>query len=261
MTDLTIRASSFSTLADCPARWKAVHLDGMKSRTSGAAVLGTALHEATAAYDEAIMSDDPISPEDAADVLVDFINTSVDVVWDNWSPKTAIRTGLRLLSMYTLDVAHKFNWVAVEAELPDLEFEWDNGVKVRLTGHLDRIFELSLGVLGVLDNKSGARVLDAHGNVKAWLHRDQLGCYEILAEQEWGPMTATARILGFPTMSQNPQLVIGEIAGGRDHLVHEKGPIAAACMYLERDLWPGNPQSSLCSKKWCPAWKGCRWRV
>ena len=44
----TIRASSWADLFDCPARWYAKNVQGLRLPSSGAAALGTAVHAGTA---------------------------------------------------------------------------------------------------------------------------------------------------------------------------------------------------------------------
>jgi PD-(D/E)XK nuclease superfamily len=53
---INVRASSLGELFDCPARWEAKHVLGMRGPVGGAARLGTAWHEACAVYDIAKMS-------------------------------------------------------------------------------------------------------------------------------------------------------------------------------------------------------------
>jgi hypothetical protein len=49
---VTIRASSFGSLFDCPARWIAIHLEGKRTPSSANSALGTGVHAGTAVYDE-----------------------------------------------------------------------------------------------------------------------------------------------------------------------------------------------------------------
>ena len=49
---ITIRASSLGNLFDCPARWAATHIDGLRTPSNGKARLGTAVHASTAVYDQ-----------------------------------------------------------------------------------------------------------------------------------------------------------------------------------------------------------------
>ena len=48
-----IRASSFGELFDCALRWEAKHLQGMRMPNSPRALIGTGVHEGTAAFDRA----------------------------------------------------------------------------------------------------------------------------------------------------------------------------------------------------------------
>ena len=72
MESVAIRASSLSELFDCPARWAAKHLDGLRMPSSGAAQLGTAVHAGTALYDTSrLPGGSPITIDDAAGAVVE----------------------------------------------------------------------------------------------------------------------------------------------------------------------------------------------
>src|SRR5690606_29085576 len=68
-----VRASSLGELFDCPSRWYAKNVLGLRTPTSFKARLGTAVHAGTAAFDAARLEGNPITPDDAAGALVDAL--------------------------------------------------------------------------------------------------------------------------------------------------------------------------------------------
>ena len=47
MDTIRIRASSIGELFDCPARWEAKHIQGLRLTMGGKAALGKAIHAST----------------------------------------------------------------------------------------------------------------------------------------------------------------------------------------------------------------------
>ena len=73
-TVVSIRASSLPEAFDCPARFEAKHLLGMRSPRSGKALLGTAIHASTAVYDRSRLEQSGITVDEAAAAAVDAIH-------------------------------------------------------------------------------------------------------------------------------------------------------------------------------------------
>ena len=51
-----VRASSWGELFDCPLRWHAKNVLGLRNPTRGAMQIGTAIHKGTAVFDNVMCS-------------------------------------------------------------------------------------------------------------------------------------------------------------------------------------------------------------
>ena len=71
---IKIRASSLSELFDCPARFEAKYVKGLRLPASDAALLGTAVHAGAALFDQSIIAGNPLTPDEAAGAVVDAIH-------------------------------------------------------------------------------------------------------------------------------------------------------------------------------------------
>ncbi len=262
METVAIRASSLGELLDCPARWAAKYLDGLRTPYSGAAWLGTALHRSTAAFDQARIDGDAATADDTAGVLVDALHhPDEEVVWDEITPKQAEPIALRLHARYCADVAPRQDYIGVEVTCEALDVAVpEHGITIRLTGTTDRIRRLPDGRHGISDLKSGKRAVGTDGRAVTKGHGPQLGVYELLAEQAMGHiMDAPAEIIGLQT-SKSARVGTGEISNARASLVGVDGTpgmLDHAAMILRHGMFHGNPRSYLCSSKYCPAWAGC----
>lgn len=263
---IQIRASSWSTLFDCPARWYAQFVEGIKSPYSGAAYLGTCLHASTAIYDASIMNDDGLTVDDAAGVFVDTLhNHETDIAWsEELTPKKAENIGLVLHTQYCLNISPSHQFIGVEIKCNDMILSVMDELNILLTGTIDRIRTTDDGKLGISDIKSGTRIIDTYGAVKTNGHHLQLGIYQILAENELKQeFKAPAEIIGLKTAMNNPSVGIGEIENVKNALFglqSQKGLIEHAGMMLKTGTFPGNSRSSLCSKKYCPIYQTCLYR-
>lgn len=195
---IPIRASSLAELFDCPARWEAKNLLGMRMPSSGAARLGTAIHAGTAAFDQAKLDGSPITPDDAAGELVKTLHdTTEEVDWDEARPLDVERIALALHTRYCAEIAPHQDYVAVELTCERMEI---SDLGIALTGTTDRVRRVASGELGIADLKSGARAVGADGTVATAGHGPQMGVYEILAQHAIGqPITAPAQIVGLQT--------------------------------------------------------------
>ncbi|GAB3249030.1 RecB family exonuclease [Chitinimonas naiadis] len=267
MPVVTIRASSLAELFDCPARWEAKHLRGLRLPSSGAARLGTAVHASTALFDDARLKGSPITADDAAGTLVDTLygedeqNGAVD--WEDSSPKDAEKVGLALHSRYCAEIAPRQNYVAVEARCESLVIR-DLGLE--LTGTTDRIRRLEDGRLGIADIKTGGRAVGSDGSVATAGHGPQMGVYELLAEYVIGEkLTAPAQIIGLQTgkTATSQRVGTGEIENARDSLVGDldsPGLLEHASRLIHAGSFYGNPKSVLCSPKYCPNHPTCKFK-
>lgn len=258
---IKIRASSLAGLFDCPARWAAVHIDGIKSPSSGAAQLGTAVHAGAAVFDQARIDAAGITADDAAGAVVDAIwRPAEDVAWDDIAPREAERVGLRLHARYCAWAGSRAPFAAVELACGELEIA-DLGIT--LTGTTDRIYISDAGEYGIADIKTGKRAVSSAGVVATASHAAQLGVYELLAENATGEaMAAPARIIGASTTT-GALAVSGDLIACRELLVgdgDQPGLLQHAAAIIKNGLFYGNPRSQLCSDRYCPAFATCKYR-
>ena len=261
-TIIPIRASSLAELFDCPARWAAKHIDGMRLPRSAAAQLGTAVHASTGAFDSSrLPGGSPITADDAAGALVDAIHhPEEDVDWEDTAPRDAERIGLALHSRYCAEVAPLQIYRGVEVKCEKLEIP-DLGIA--LTGTTDRVRETGVG-LGIVDLKTGGRAVGADGRATTRGHSLQLGVYEMLAQEAMGlSIAAPAQIVGMNT-GKTPaaqRVGTGEVFNARATLIGDAenpGMLEYAARLIHSGNFFGNSKSVLCSARYCPAHPTCR---
>ena len=262
-SNVLIRASSLGELFDCPARWEAKHVLKMRMPTSGAARLGLAVHAGTAVFDQCAIDGTPLTPDEAAGAAVDVIyNRDEDVDWDELTPREAEKIAMPLHRLYCATIAPRQEYIAVEALCDNLAF---SDIGITLTGTVDRVRVAEEG-LGIADIKTGKTAVDKSGKVKTQSHGAQLAVYELLAsrslEQE---ITAPAQIIGLQTAktAAGQRAGIGEVANARDILLDDgerPGLLRCAAKIIHSGDFYGNPRSSLCGPKYCPAHNVCKWR-
>lgn len=259
----TIRASSLPELFDCPARWEAKHILGLRMPSSSNAVLGKAVHAGTALFDGKRLEGTPISVDDAAGAVVDSIHRpNEDVDWGEDRPQETENIALALHGMYCRQIAPQQEYVAVEANCECLEI---TDIGIALTGTTDRVIKTPNGY-GIADIKTGKNAVGSDGNVKTQGHAAQMAVYELLAERSTGiPMDSPAQIIGLQVAKTDKgrRAGIGTITGGRELLLGDgetPGLLEHASVILQRGLFPGNPRSMMCHEKYCPAHERCKWR-
>jgi RecB family exonuclease len=260
-----IRASSLGELFDCPARWAAKHLDGLRMPSSAAAQLGTAVHAGTAAFDASrLPGASPISVDDAAGVLVDAIHKpEIEVDWDDTNPNDAERIALALHTRYCHDVAPRQHYVGVEVTCERLELP---ELGIALTGQTDRVRVVAEVGNGISDLKTGGKAVGTDGKAVTQGHTAQLGVYELLAEHAMGiPINAPAQIVGMQTgkTAASQRVGTGEVPNARTVLVgteEKPGLLEHASRLVKSGAFYGNAKSYLCSAKYCPAHPTCRYR-
>lgn len=264
MDTVRIRASSIGELFDCPARWEAKHLLGLRMPMSGKAALGKAVHASTGAFDSARVLGSPITADDAAAAAVDSLyKPDEEVDWGDDSIDKAEKVALALHTRYCRDMAPTQNYVGVEASCEALTI---SDLGITLTGTIDRVYQDEFGNLGIADLKTGKTAVSADGTVKTQGHGLQLATYELLAETAMQqPVTAPARIIGLQTgLTEKAQRVgVGEIDSPREALVgtpDAPGALHYAANFIKSGLFYGNPRSQLCSEKFCPAHARCQFR-
>ncbi len=262
---VTIRASSFGSLFDCPARWCAIHLEGRRTPQAGTAALGTAIHAGTAVFDRDRVAHQQPSIEAAKDAAYESIRRPREETdWsDDESVDKAERIAVSLTERYCTLESPRHDFVAVEASVESLRVT-DLGLV--LTGHVDRVRRAEEG-FGVADLKSGKTAVGTDGAAKTKGHGAQLGVYELVAQSATGlPITAPAQIIGLQTnLTPDKQRIgTGEILGAREVLLGDEGhtgllAVASQIVHGEAPAF-GNPKSMMCSERYCPAFKTCFWR-
>lgn len=267
---MPIRASSFGGLFDCALRWSKVHLEGLASASSPRALIGTGVHAGTAAFDAAKLHGSPIRADDAAGAAVDAIAERIardDVRWlsDEPNRKQVESIALRLSTTYCLDISPRYEFVAVEQTTKPLDIDCGEGVIVRLTGTLDRSRTIVVPSASgrkrrIADIKSGRAAVNAAGVAATKKHKPQLGTYIVLDEHTSGEMVDdTAEVIGLNTEG-GFRTGTGTTTGAKELLVgngEDPGLIDIAAQMFRSGLFPPNPQSTLCSEKYCPHFHRC----
>ncbi|MEE4662744.1 PD-(D/E)XK nuclease family protein [Pseudomonas alliivorans] len=263
MSVTTVRASSWGSLFDCAYKWEGVHLLGIKSPSSPRAHLGTSIHASTAAFDVSRMNGSNLTAYDTAELLIHTLrNPDREVDWkaDKLTVQEAERIALPLHTKYCNEVSPRYEYLAVERTATPLEIDCGGGVIIRLTGQLDRARICKTGDgKGIADVKTGGAAV-SEGVAKTKGHAAQIGTYEILEEHTTGePCTAPAHIIGLKTKGK-PEVGIGEIRSAKQMMVGTEdfpGLIQIGAEMFRTGLFPPNPQSFLCSAKYCPRWSTC----
>ena len=263
MNIVTIRASSLGELFDCPARFEAKHILGMRLPSSGAAQLGTAIHASTAVFDASTLAGSGITVDESAAAAVDALHKpETDVDWEDSSPQEAEPIAIALHKKYCTEIAPAQEYAAVEVKCESLEI---TDLGIALTGTTDRVRKVGDGY-GIADIKTGKTAVGADGTVKTQGHAFQLGVYELLAERASGiPISAPAQIIGLNTAKTDKAQRVGsgEILGARDVLIGDgttPGVLESASRLIHSGAFFGNPKSMLCSEKYCPRFKVCQFR-
>lgn len=265
MTELIrIRASSLPELFDCPARWEAKNIKGMRLPSSGAAQLGRAVHAGTALFDLGRIRGAGLSAENcAAEVVKAIREPREEVDWGDTSPAAMEGIALALHRKYCAEIAPGFDFVDVEAECRGLEIA---GLGIVLTGTTDRVYRDERGRFGIADIKTGKSAVGTDGTVRTAGHAAQVAVYELLAEEATGrPMDAPAVIIGLQTAKTDAgrRAGTGSVTGARELLAGREGApglLEAAAAMLRSGIFFGNPRSTLCHQKYCPAYESCRFR-
>lgn len=263
---ITIRASSLGGLFDCPARWAATHIDGLRLPSNGKATLGHAVHASTAVYDKSIITGGDITIDEAAGAAIDAIyRPKTEVVWgDDENPQEVEKIALSLHAKYCTNIAPIQHYAAVEVLCERLEI---SDLGIALTGTTDRIRVVDNGTgYGISDLKTGKQAVGADGTVKTAGHAYQMGVYELLAEFGSGlPITEPAEIIGLNTAKteKSQRIGKGEIVDAKSVLLGDEeqpGVLAIAAKIIHSGTFWGNPKSMMCHKNYCPIFDTCKFR-
>ena len=239
----TVRASSWGRLFDCAHAWEGTHILGMRKASGMRALLGTAVHAGTAAYDRARLEGTPCTPDDAAGVLIDELRNpvqDVDLTQDGLSIDEAERIALTVLVKYCAEVAPKFHYIDVETTLDPLDIDCGQGMTVRLTGTMDRarVAETEGGIV-VPDVKTGTRVL-ADGKAVTQGRAAQTGTYQLMYEQTKNVRTVGSQIIALST-SGRPAAAVSPVFDARRVMVgqaDQPGLLEHAAAMFRTGLFP-----------------------
>ena len=260
---ITIRASSLGALFDCPARWAATHIDGLRMPSNAKATLGKAVHASTAVFDQSTIDGAGITVDESAAAAVDAITHPDDeVVWGEDSPVDAEKIAISLHAKYCQQIAPTQQYTAVEVTCEKLEIA-DLGIA--LSGSTDRIRRVAEGQ-AICDLKTGKTAVGSDGTVKTAGHAFQMGVYELLAQHSAGvPITGPAQIIGMNTAKtpDSQRIGTGEIVGARDVLLGDgesPGVLEHASRLIHSGSFFGNPKSMMCHQAYCPIHSTCKFR-
>lgn len=261
--EITVRASSWGSLFDCAYRWEAEHILGMRRPSALRTWLGTSIHHGTAVFDQARIDGTPIKPDDACGAFVDTLQhptEEVDFKGDATINLTDAEViGLKLITTYCSRISPQFEYKAVEMKLDPMVVDVDSNVSIRLTGTMDRarIAKAQGGVV-IPDVKTGARII-SNGEVQLKGKSAQLGAYQLMYENTTGEQTVGGQIIGLQTTAK-AEAGVSKVFDAKRVMLgtnEEKGLIEYAAVMFTTGTFPPNPQSTLCSPKFCVRWDSC----
>lgn len=264
MSTIKVRASSWGGLFDCAYKWEWETLMGNRKPVGIRAVLGTALHASTAVFDRGVIDHAPVRIDDAAGVLVAKIHTpeyETDYRGDDIDPKQAESIGLALHRMYCTDIAPHMHYTDVETTLTPFPIDCGGGLHVELTGSMDRgrVSSLPHDPRPVIPDLKSGRAVIANGKAKTKGRSAQLGTYQMLYEHTRKVETGGAQVVALHATS-NPKVAVSPVFDAKRVMIgtaNEKGLIEYAAEMFRTGLFPPNPSSMLCDRKYCARWNHC----
>ncbi len=262
---IPIRASSFGRFFDCGYAWEYEHLLGKSRPSSLRAHLGTSIHAGTAAYDQAKLDGAPISASAAADVLTKTLwepEREVDYKDDRLTLRDAEKIGLALLTKYCHVIAPQMSYESVEMPLQPLEIDCGDDVVIKLTGTMDRARVVkAAGGKVINDIKTGGRLI-SDGVVSTKGRAAQLGTYQLLSEHTDGEQTVGSQITALQTTSKC-EVGVSRVFDAKVIMLGQPGRdglLDLAARAFKSGLFLPNPQSQLCSNKFCSRHTVCEYR-
>jgi hypothetical protein len=258
-----IRASGLAELFDCAARFAGKNFLGHRGQTYGRSHLGSALHYATAWFDnERTLPDGAPDTETAVDKFITYLRADDRVMWADIPKQQAEKIGITLVTHYCLEISAQYQWAKVEATCEPIEIAMPNGVIFEITGHVDRVYEENARY-GIADFKTSSRIIAADGSLAVDRHGLQLAIYELLEIQAAKATGLTidlpALVLGFST-SGRMEILAEKIRNPHALLFGDgenKGYLIAASEIIERQMYVGNTYSMLCSERYCASYNHC----
>jgi hypothetical protein len=268
-----VRASSWGDLFDCAYRWYWKNIEGVRGPTRSAMVAGSAVHKGTDVYDREIMDGFAGSVNAAVEAASAYASaptnedgSAQEVDWsddEGMSRGETVDMAVKLTAKYCQVVAPAMKYDAIEVKCNALDVTTEAGT-VRLTGTTDRVRVYDNGSKGIQDFKTGGKAVEGitSGQPRAVTkgHHLQVGAYTLMTEQETAQrLTGPGAILGFQTNSKL-HIAEGRIDEPKRALIGRDGQpglIEIAAGMLTSGIFPPNPKSVLCSRKWCPAYDRC----
>lgn len=282
---IEIRASALPKAFDCALMFEAECLNGVRRPGTASALIGTAMHGGTAAFDQARLDHRPISLDDAEGAAVDTMRERIATEGVRWVDDEPSRAGAEriartLTRRYCADISPRYEFEAVELTTKPLNVDCGGGVAIRLTGTLDRsrirrVTSASVArhpspghaatapVLrrGLSDLKSGRHAV-TRGVAGVARHKPQLGVYEALYEHTTGHrLEEPAEIIGINTTGRFAHGA-GQAVGCRDLVLGTPGKpglLSLVAQMVRTGIFPPNPRSLLCSEKHCAFYDRCRY--
>ena len=230
------------------------------------ALLGTAVHAGTAAFDQAKIDGKPITAMEAADHLLRALHNPIDEVDLKQDTSIGMRKaeqiGLTLLTKYCAEISPQFEFTSVERKMKPMDIDCGDGLIIRLKGSMDRsrvaYAHEGHGSL-IPDIKTGARLFDSDGDVLTKGRSAQLGAYQLMHEEDTGEHTVGSQIVALETASQM-RTGVSKVFNAKLAMTGsptQKGLIEFAATMLKSGDFPPNPQSSLCADKFCACYDSC----
>lgn len=281
-----IRASSFGGLFDCAYRWEGVHVLGLVSWNGPFSLMGSGLHAGSALYDRGRVEHFKVTLDDAVGAALDEVRDRIQNEPTRFLPdepnQRAVETAvMRMTHTYCTKVSPHYTFEAVELTCKPLDIAVNDQLTIQLTGQLDRariataVHPETVGPgqlwdvpppgslvapkRRMVDLKSGKRAV-SRGRAHTKKHKAQLGTYELLYQHTTGlEINDGSEILGINN-SGSHEVGTGRIHGAKALLLgsdEAPGLIEHAGHMLTSGLFPPNPQSSLCSKRYCPRHPTC----
>lgn len=268
---LTVRASYLSGWPDCPRRsaarmfWPIVRDMGFKLRrlsSSVGAAVGQGVHAAARTMLDqkartGVLSSVAESNDVAIQVLREKIREGVIYDRETQSLNEGEQQTLRMARAYRFYVAEKVKPIIVEERF-EARVPWTRNPLI-LSGQPDLVAEEPDAV----DDLKGGKM---RGN-----HRPQIGSYSLIVRSNNRARIKQVRETWLPRTSlrhpqREPEVYIHDLVGSEQAAVAVLRHVdACLTTFLEGDAqrhvlpgdpwaFPANPQSKLCSDKFCPAW-------
>ena len=251
---MQLSVSSLALFWRCPQRWKLRYIERRREPQTGAMVIGKAVGATLAAYFAARMAGEPLSPQDADDLLAAEFDESAgrrDTDFGQDEPDTLRGQSREALRAYLTELAPSVMPRAVERRF-ELCFE---GARWSIVGYLDVEDESG----DTIDVKVGAKHVTearAASDPQPTLYRlarraeGHEGGRFLFHSVRRGPIRSGERCLVVPADRSPAQL------GAMEARIAQTARAIVRC--AAADDWPlSSPDGWWCSQAYCPAWSGC----